>query len=266
MNKKLKKTICIATLITVIGCSNAKYIRKGMTYLANQEKFDETDKIKDIIINVYNNNEISKLNNIYATFGYFSALIQSGCININDEHERDENAVFHDYYGYWSYDAFTNKVVCRHENSLIAECLNLVGFDAMPIGATPISEGENHVYVLLFDHDKNNKAIGDSYNNCFWKIEGTDKTEAIKCYINNNSIYLTNSGYTNNPALLESLLTNPEFQSSDLIKFMSYDNANYEEIYSYYNIGIKAFKESNDKESIKEATLNIKNKIKELEK
>ena len=80
----------------------------------------------------------------------------------------------------------------------------------MPIGATPISEGEDHVYVLLFDHDKNNKAIGDSYNNCFWRIEGTDKTEAIKCYINNNSIYLTNSGYTNNPALLESLLTNPE--------------------------------------------------------
>lgn len=264
INKRFKKTICITALITALSFPNIKYVEKGITYLSNKEKLDEADNIKDIIINTYNNNEISKLNNIYAAFGYFSALIHSGCININDEYSPNEDAKFHDYFGNFGYDVFTNEIVCRHENFLISELLNLAGFDAMPIGAKPISEGQNHVYVLLFDH--NSKAIGDSYNSCFWRIYNIDETEAIKCEISDGKIYLMNSGCKINPDLLDSLFSNPKFQLSDLVKFIDYDNdENFNNIYLYYYMGISSFKEA-DKNEIKNKISNSKNKLKELEK
>lgn len=254
MKKKIDKDFIKFSIISVITLTTIlptiKYPAHAITRLFHNEKLDLKDDILDDLIKVYYENDISKENNLPKTIGYLASALTSGKLSIDNTYTYDMDKDFYDYYLEFEYDCILGNGVCKAENSLICEVLNRLGYDTACI-LTKL-----HLYVLIFDKERDSKYIYDYTNDCFWKFNDSNEAVCLKF------------GYkdmTTNPYWTLSLIEAKSFDLPDLFKLSSYENQeDFSEIISDYRKGKKAFTEI-DENKLDTLTYDKKQKIKKLE-
>ena len=169
--KRLKKMYMRMGIILMLletptmlkGCANLE------VKLENFEKLNIKDDILDDVINVYKNKDTDFKNNVAFACGWFSKVLESGSISVNNIYEYDNSKVLENYLDNDDYNCILGTGVCRNENLLISNLLNLAGFDTVPLCSSLNENDEtNHLYILIYDHDIDKKYIFDYTNKCFW--------------------------------------------------------------------------------------------------
>ena len=101
--KKYKQVVC--GIIFGIGLSTLlKYPNYAFSRMINNEKLDLKDDILDDAIKLYFENEISSYNNINMAIGYFTRMLESGSLSVDNFYKYDDSAELYDYYNNNSYD------------------------------------------------------------------------------------------------------------------------------------------------------------------
>jgi len=154
------------------GCANMQ------VKLENSEKLNIKDDILDDVINVYKNKDTDLKNNVAFACGWFSKVLESGSISVDNTYRYDNNKELKKYLDDDDYNCILGVGVCRNENLLISNLLNLAGFDTVPL-CSSLNKKDDHLYVLIYDHDIDKKYIFDYTNKGFWEINNLDNISYI---------------------------------------------------------------------------------------
>lgn len=233
-----------------------KYSDHAITRKKYSQELDLKDSILDDLVKAYNENEISKENDVNCAIGYFSQALRSGSISINGYYDYNADKVLYNYYGEHDYDCILGEAVCRSENELIAKLLNKCGFKAAmmmnKLHYTNSSHVGDHAYVVIFDNDK--KYIYDFTNSCYWQF---DKLNHVTPYEGGTTV-------TSNPLILLSAFGYLNFNYVELANLLTYESeTDFKEIIDNYKLGKLAFGDDMDK--VVNETADKKEKIKKIE-
>lgn len=260
----MKKSV-FKKLIIILGFSlpipiltTTKFPVHYIERLEHSTELDLKDDILDAVVKAYYENDISKENNINTAIGYFSKVLNSGCISITNEYKYNPKANIYNYDNDLDYNCIRGEGVCRCESLFLSKLLNMCRFDTSTLAntlhkSTDSSYAGPHSYVIIFDNKR--KYIFDYTNNCYWKI---DKL--------NNFIHARgNTTISSTPNPIASLIASLTFNYDDLVKFLTYDSdVDFDKVYNDYTNGELAFTEE-DKLKIMNNTKYEKEKIKKIE-
>lgn len=253
--KRLKKMYMrMGIILTFLGMPT---MFKGYTNLEvkleNYEKLNIKDDILDDVINVYKNKDTDLKNNVAFACGWFSKVLKSGSISVDNTYRYDNNKELKKYFDNDDYNCILGVGVCRNENLLISNLLNLAGFDTVPL-CSSVNKEDDHLYVLIYDHDIDKKYIYDYTNKGFWEINNLD-----------NISYIYNTDIISSASTDFTYFAYSNFTLNDFIKIGAYEsNQNFDNIHKNYTMGMESFTDD-DYINIYDLTKEKKDKIKVLE-
>ena len=250
--KKMYMTLGIILTFTNLP-STFKTLSNLEIKLENYEKLNTKDDILDDVINVYKKENIALKDNVAFACGWFSKVLESGSISVDNTYRYDNNKELKTYLDDDDYNCILGVGVCRNENLLISNLLNLAGFDTVPL-CSSVNKKDDHLYVLIYDHDIDKKYIFDYTNKGFWEIDNLD-----------NISYIYNTDVISSASLRFTYCTYSNFTLNDLVKINTYENSqNFDDIIRNYIIGMNSFT-NDDYSEICNLTKEKKEKIKVLE-